>query len=174
MQVLSLVTVPEFEWENSSEFPIKCICVAVSTRERDQLSIFTEVLERFEVYSVNDKMKTSLQTKRVMEACGPDSEECQELQKSYNHTWGLENQSSLCRYEPRARLEKNLFGVEETWPEGEDREETVPLWESDTDRKSDAHLIKIFLTTSFLSENPNVLTCHNRWRTVEVSSAEKI
>ena len=37
LQVLSLASVAEFEWENSSEIPIEGLCVAVSTRERDQL-----------------------------------------------------------------------------------------------------------------------------------------
>ena len=82
LQVLSLATVADIEWENLSEISIKGICVAISTRGRDQLSSSTEVLERFEVYSVIDKMKTSDHNKGVIEAYRPESEECQELQRN--------------------------------------------------------------------------------------------
>ena len=57
LQVLSLARVAEFERENSSKIPIEGLFVAVSTRERDQLSCFTEVIQVIEVCSVNDTMK---------------------------------------------------------------------------------------------------------------------
>ena len=77
----------------------------------------TDVIQGFEVCSVNDKMKTSVHIKGVIESCSPDPEECQELQRSYNHTLGLENQSFLSRSELRARLDKNLSTVDDNLSE---------------------------------------------------------
>ena len=48
------------------------------------------------------------------------------------------------------------------------------MWESDTERKSDAQTNKISWSTSKFRENLSVLTCHNYWRTTEVPLAEKI
>ena len=73
VQVLSLARVAEFDWVNSSEIPIEGSCVAISTKERDQLSSFTEVIEGFEVCSVNDTMETIGHKKGVTEAYEPDS-----------------------------------------------------------------------------------------------------
>ena len=169
LQMLSLARVAEFEWENSSENPTEGIIVAISTRERDQLSTFTELIEGFEVCSVNDTIKTTVHRKGVMGAYRPVSEECQELQRSHNRTLGVENQSCLSRSDLWARLEKNLSRVEDTWPEEEDGGETVPVREKGTPRKSGNHLNKVFLTTPILRENLIVLTCHNNWRIAEVS-----
>ena len=55
--------------ENSSEMPIEGLCVAVSTRERDQLSSFTEVTEVIVICSDIDTMKTTVPNKGVIEAC---------------------------------------------------------------------------------------------------------
>ena len=84
LQVLSLGRVTELEWKNSSVSPMKGICVAIFTTGREQLSSFTKILERFEACLVNDQVKTSVHNKNkgVIEACRPDSEECQELQRS--------------------------------------------------------------------------------------------
>ena len=75
--------------------PIEGICVEISTRERDQLPSFPKVIERFDVCSVNDVMKIAVHNKGVIEACRLESEECQDLQRSYHRTLGLENQSCL-------------------------------------------------------------------------------
>ena len=63
LQRLSLARVAEFEWENSSEIPSERMIVAISTRDRHQLSSFTEVIEGFEVCSVNDTIKTTVHHK---------------------------------------------------------------------------------------------------------------
>ena len=174
LQMLSLARVAEFEWENSSEIPTEGIIVAISTRERDQLSSFTEVIERVAVCLVNDTIKTTVHHKGVMVAYRPVSEECQELQRSHNRTLGVENQSCLSRSDLWARLEKNLSRVEDTWPEEEDGGETVPVRQKYTPRQSGTHLNKFFLTTPILRENLIVPTCHNNWRTAEVSLVENI
>ena len=152
MQITSaiLARVAQFEWENSSEIHIEGLCVAISTRERDQLSSFSEPLEGFEVCSVNDAMKTTVHNRGVIEAYRSDFEECQELQRNDNHALDLENQSCLWRSDLRARLEKNLSRVEHPWPDDEAGGETVLVRENDTERKSDAHVNKIFLTTPIL------------------------
>ena len=174
LQMLSLARVAEFEWGNSSEIPTEGIIVAISTRERDQLSTFTEVIEGFEVCSVNDTIKTTVHHKGVMVAYRSVSEECQELQRSHNRTLGVENQSCLSRSDLWARQEKNLSRVEDTWPEEEYGGETVPVREKDTPRQSGTHVNKVFLTTPILREKLIVLTCHNNWRTAEVSLVENI
>ena len=127
LQVLSLARVAEFEWENSSEIPIEGLCVSISTRKRDQLSSFTEVIERFEVCSFNNTMKTTVHHKGVMKACRSVSEEFQELEGSSNLTLGHENQTCSRESELRTRLEKSLPRVEDARPEDEDGGETVPV-----------------------------------------------
>ena len=174
LQMLSLARVAEFEWENSSEIPTEGIIVAIPTRERDQLSTFIEVIEGFEVCSVNDTIKTTVHHKGVMVAYRPVSEECQELQRSHNRTLGVENQSCLSRSDLWARLEKNLSRVEDAWPEEEDGGETVPVREKDTPRQSGTHVHNVFLITPILRENLIVLTCHNNRRTAEVPLVENI
>ena len=104
LQVLSLSRVAEFEWENSSVILIEGLCVAISTREREPLSSFTDVLEEFEVYSVHGPIKITVHNKEVIETYRPDSEDCQELQRIYNLTLGFENQTCLISSEHRARL----------------------------------------------------------------------
>ena len=118
--------------------------------------VFPEVKEVIEVCSVNDTIKTTVHNKGVIEACKSNSKECLELQRRCNRTLRLENQSCLSRSKLRARLENNLSRVENAWPEDEDEGETVPVRESDTKRKLDAQLNKIFLTTPILSENLSV------------------
>ena len=119
-------------------------------------------------------MKTIVHHKGVTEAYEPDSEECQELQRSYNRTWGLENQSCLSRSDLWARLEKNLSRVEDAWPEDEDERKTLPVREKDTPRQPDTHVNKIFLTTRILRGHLSVSACRNNWRTAEVPKFEKI
>ena len=171
LQVLSLAIVNEFKRENSSEIPIDGLCVAISTPEGNQLSSFTEVTK---VCSFNDRMKTSVHHKEVIEAYRPDSEEYQELQRSHNYTLGLENQSCLIRSDFPTRLEKNLSRVEDAWPENEDGGGTVRVLECDTEHKLDAHVNKIFSTTPILRGYLSVLICHNNRRTAEVPLVEII
>ena len=147
LRVLSSARVAEFEWKNSSEIPIGSLCIAILTRERCQLSNFTEVIEEFEDRSVDDTIKTIVHNKGVIEVYRPDSEECQELQRSYNRIVVLEKHLFLSRSELQARLQKNLSRVEDAWPEDEDGGGIVPVRESDTEHKSDAHVNKIFLAT---------------------------
>ena len=156
---------------NGSDIPIEGFCVAISAREGDQRSSFTEIIEQFEVCSVNDTMKTTVHNKGVIGACRTDSEECQELHRSYDSTLGLEHQSCLSRPELRPRPEKNLSRIEHPWPEEEDGTETVPVRESDT---TDSQLKKIFLTTPILREILNVLNCRNNWRAAVFSLVETI
>ena len=124
LQVPSSARVAEFEWENSSEIPIERLFVAISTRERGQLSNFTEVREGF---GVNDTMETIVHKKGVIEAYKLDSEACLELQRTYNRTLGLEIQSCLRIFELRSRLEKKLSWIENEWPEDEDGVGTVTV-----------------------------------------------
>ena len=136
--MLSLARVAGLEWENSSKIPIEALCVANSTSKRDQLSSFTEVLERFEVCPVSDKMKISDQKTGVIETCRPDLEECPELQRVYDRILGHEYQSCLSRPALRAELKNNLSRAKDGWTEDGDGGDIVPLRESDTERKSDA------------------------------------
>ena len=121
-------------------------------------------------------MKTIIHKKGVIEACRPESEECQELQRSYDRLLDLvylEDQSWLSRPELQDSLENNLSRVEQPWPEIGDGGEIVPVRESDNERKSDAQVNKILLTAPILIENLSVLTCHKNWRTTEMSLVEK-
>ena len=157
LQELSLARVAKFDWENSSEMPIGGLCLAVSIRERDQLSSFTEVTEVVVVCSDIDTMKTTVHNKGVIEAClQPDSKECQELQRSCIRALGRENQSCLNRSELRSRLEKNMTRLEDAWPYVEEVGETVPVpvRETDTEHpiKLDVQFNKIWLTTPILCE----------------------
>ena len=100
-------------------------------------------------------------------------EDCHELQRTYDRTLDLEHQYCINMSELRAKLVRNLSTVGHPWPEEEDGGEIVPVRESYNERKSDAQFNKILLTTPILRENLSVQTCHNNWRTAEVSLVEK-